>query len=164
MSKQQFSLFERLEDKSLKKRLRQRVSHGGCVRKGAKLERPLSTKKWIHLTLKSDKAIGTLSFLSPRNQKPVEQILRDKATKFHIRIGDMVNMGNHIHLKIRIQDRMSFRRFLKAITNLIARTVTGARRGRPFGRFWQGLAFTRVLRTSFEELGLRGYFAANRVS
>lgn len=146
----------------LHKRYKRRTTHGGLQKRGAKLERPLSTKKWIHLVLKSDQAVGSLSFLRPKNKKIVERILRDKSQKFHVRIADAVNMGNHLHLKIKIKHREGFRNFLRSVTTLIARGVTGARKGRRFGRFWQGTAFTRVLLTQFEELGLKGYFAVNR--
>jgi len=64
-------------------------------------------------------------------------------------------------MKIRITSRESFQKYLKSVTTLIARTVTGARRGKKFGRFWQHLAYTRVLKSYIEELNLRGYFEAN---
>lgn len=92
----------------------------------------------------------------------MEATLNEKARKFGVKIAEMVNVGSHVHLKIRITSRATFQRFLKAVTSLIARFVTGARRGKPFGRFWQGLAFTRVLKTSLEKLNLRGYLEANR--
>jgi len=75
---------------------------------------------------------------------------------------DYANVGNHLHLKIKISSRLNFQKFLKSLTTQIARRVTGARRGKPFGKFWQGLAFTRILYSSREELILRGYIAANR--
>jgi hypothetical protein len=71
-------------------------------------------------------------------------------------------MGNHIHLKIRVKHPVYFRAFVRSITGLIARMMTGAKRGNKFGKFWDALAFTRVLTTSFETLQLKGYFAANR--
>ena len=40
--------------------------------------------------------------------------------------------------------------------------ITGAKRGKKFGRFWQHLAYTRVLKSYIEELNLKGYLAANR--
>ncbi|MCC7403608.1 MAG: hypothetical protein IT288_04340, partial [Bdellovibrionales bacterium] len=46
---------------------------------------------------------------------------------------------------------------------LIARTLTGARRGKKFGKFWQGQAFTRVLVSRREELNLFGYIKANQI-
>jgi REP element-mobilizing transposase RayT len=158
MRNAQQSLF----DKATKKRF-SRTSHGGVPTRGRrKLERPLSPKNWIHLVLKSGKATGKLSFLNAPNKIQIEKILEEKARKFGIKIADTANVGNHIHLKIRIQSRASFQKFLKSVTCLIARVVTGARKGRPFGAFWDYLAYTRVLKSYKEELNLKGYFMANR--
>jgi hypothetical protein len=163
MRSRQTSLFEYFAEPKTKKRYG-RTQHGGLPTLGArKLERPLSTRKWIHMVLKSDKAKGTMSFLTPTNKIFIERLLREKSKKFGVVIGDQANAGNHLHLKLRIQSRGNFQKFLKSITSLIARKVTGARRGRKFGRFWQGLAFTRVLTSRTEELNLTGYIMANRL-
>lgn len=141
-----------------------RSTHGGEKSLGLrKEERPLSKSCPIHLILKSKKAYGNLSFFSPKNKAWLENLIRSKAKKFFVSIDDFVNMGNHLHLKIRIQDRQSFQQFLKSIVNLIARKLTGARKGHKFGRFWDGLAYTRILRSEFERLQLSGYFQANRI-
>lgn len=87
--------------------------------------------------------------------------MAEKAQKFFVEILDFVNMGNHLHIKVRFRDPKRFQQFLKSYTALLARMITGARKGKPFGKFWDGLAFTRVLTSSFEELGLRGYFEGN---
>jgi hypothetical protein len=159
MRTKQLSLFETKEKKRYT-----RTQHGGTSNRGKrKLERPLSTKQWIHLVLKSDKAIGKMSFLNPVHKLMIEQTLRSKSKKFGVPIADKANAGNHLHLKIRITSRESFQQFLKSSTSLIARKITGARRGKPFGRFWQGLAYTRVLKSWTEELNLRGYIMANRL-
>ena len=150
-------------DKKLKKKYG-RVTHGGTETKGKRKEfRPLSTKRTIHLVLKSDKAKGKLSFLTHKNKPMIEKILESKAKKFGIKLAEHANVGNHLHIKLRIQSRISFQKFLKSITTLIARKITGAKKGQRFGRFWQGLAFTRVLTSAFEELQLRGYIEANRL-
>lgn len=162
MAVRQKDLFEYFEMKDTKKRYA-RTTHGGAATKGRrKQERPLDTKKWIHLVLKSEKAVNELSFLAPKNQLYVDATLKQKAKRFGVRIAEMVNVGNHLHLKIKIASRKAFQSFLRSITTLIARFITGAKRGKTFERFWQGLAFTRVLRTSLEELRLRGYLEANR--
>ena len=160
MPEKQGSLFDQLKTKTVKRRYSRRC-HGGTL-KYAKVERPLSNKKWIHLTLKSHKAKGELSFLHSKNRAKVEKILNEKARKFHVVISELVNMGNHFHIKLKISSRESFQHFLRAVTTLIARTITGARKGQPFGRFWQGLAYTRVLQSALEVLQLKGYFEANR--
>ncbi|MFN7824547.1 MAG: hypothetical protein ACK5P6_04215 [Pseudobdellovibrionaceae bacterium] len=51
----------------------------------------------------------------------------------------------------------------KSFSAMLAREITGAKKGNPFGKFWDGLVFTRILLTRFEELGLRGYFTGNHL-
>lgn len=163
MQAKQKNLFEYFEVPQLKKQYG-RTTHGGTKTMGRRKEvRPLSPKKWIHLVLKSDKAKGNYSFLSIKNKMMIEELVYEKALKFGVRIADFANVGNHLHMKIKIHDRKSFQKFLKAITCLIARKITRAARGKKFGRFWQGLAFTRVLTSSREELNLRGYIRANTI-
>ncbi len=158
----QANLFEYFKASTVKKRYGRTV-HGGAKTKGhRKLERPLSTKKWIHLVLKSDKARGEFSFLTPKNKIFIGRLVQAKARRFGVRVADQANVGNHLHLKIKISSRENFQKFLISITAQIARFVTGARRGKSFGKFWQGLAYTRVLSTEKENLILGGYFMANR--
>jgi hypothetical protein len=152
-----------LFDKKLKKKY-SRTIHGGTNSKGhRKEERPFSSKKWAHLVLKSEKAKGKLSFLAAKNQVWIRQHIDEMARRFGVKIGDYANVGNHLHIKTRASSRLQFQKFLKATTGRIAAHVTGAKKGKKFGKFWQGLAYTRVLKSRFEELRLSGYFAANRV-
>lgn len=81
---------------------------------------------------------------------------------FKVTLADGANVGNHLHLEIKIQSREKFQQFLRSVTCLIARKITGAKKENKFGRFWQGLAFTRVLTNSLEELNLKGYIESNR--
>lgn len=163
MSAKQTNLFDYFETSTTRKRYG-RTQHGGTQNKGhRKLERPLSTIRPIHLVLKSNKAKGQMSFLTHKNKSFIESLIKEKAKKFGVKIHEYVNVGNHLHLKIRITSRESFQKFLKSITALIARKVTGARKGKTFGKFWQGQAFTRVLVSRFEELNLHGYIKANKI-
>lgn len=141
-----------------------RRSHGGSLSQGVrKRRRPLSVKNWIHLVLKSQHATGRRSLLAARNKIFIDGVLKAKAKKFGIKLKECVNVGNHLHIVIRIGHRANFGKFLKSVTALIARHVTGARRGNPFGRFWEGLAFTRVLSSRLEAYQLQGYMTANRI-
>jgi putative transposase len=164
MRSAQTNIFDQLATPSAKRENKRRLIHGGVKSKGKrKLKRPVSTKQWIHLVLKSDKAVGKLSFLAKNNAGWIDQLIKKKAKKFAVEVKEFVNMGNHIHFQVRVADRKYFQNFLRSITSLIARHVTGARKGRPFGKFWQGLAFTRVV-TSFLELSqLEKYLLANRI-
>lgn len=161
MRSRQTSLFDNLP--SEKKRF-SRTIHGGTRARGRrKLERPLSTKRPIHLILKSSKAKGKLSFLKPEHQIFIQNLIYTKAKRFGVRVADLANVGNHLHIHVRTSSRAAFQKFLKSISSLIARRVTGARRGKAFGRFWDALAYTRVLRSRIEELRLRGYLKGNRI-
>jgi REP element-mobilizing transposase RayT len=141
-------------------------SFGGLsLRKRRKTKRPLIEGRWTHLVLKSSRARGDWSLLKRCNRLHAEELLRQVSRRFYVQVkaGSFVNMGNHLHLVVRFNDRQQFGKFLKSFSAQLARRVTGARRGQPRGRFWDGIPFTRVLRTSFEELQLRGYLRANLI-
>jgi REP element-mobilizing transposase RayT len=139
-----------------------RTWHGGTRSKGYRKEaRPLSTKKWHHLVLKSNKAQGKWSFLAKHNKLVVTRVLRSQARKWGVEIKEWVNMGNHLHLKLRFQTRSHFQNFLRTVAALISRQITGAKKGNKLGRFWDGLAFTQVITSNYQELYLRRYFKAN---
>lgn len=135
-------------------------SHGGSeLKKRRKVARPLIPGKKTHVVLKSSKAVGKLSFLT--HSVKVSQRLHERAKRFHVKIHDRVNMGNHLHLKISCKDTYKMKMFLRTFAGLLARDLTGAHKGKKFGKFWDGLAFSRVLHSAFEELGINGYFEAN---
>ncbi len=135
-------------------------THGGMsLKRRRKIKRPLIPGAITHLVLKSSKAEKNLSFY--KHKKLVHALMKEKAKKFFVEILDFVNMGNHLHLKVRFKDPKRFQQFLKSYTALLARKITGAKKGNKFGKFWDGLAYTRVLQSKIEELGLRAYFEGN---
>ena len=139
-------------------------SFGGCnLKKRRKIARPLQPGSVHHVVFKSRKAKGPRSFY--KNKNLVNSLLKERSKKFFIEILDFVNMGNHLHLKVRFKDRIRFQNFLRTFTAILARKITGAHRGNSFkkehGKFWDGLAFTRIITSKFEELGLKGYFEGN---
>ncbi len=139
-----------------------RATHGGTsLKKRRKTKRPLTPGAITHLVLKSSKAQGELSFYA--HKELVHSLLKQKAKKFFVELHGFVNMGNHLHIKVRFKDRKRFQQFLKSYTALLARKITGAKKGSRFGKFWDGLAYTRVLTSKFEELGLAKYFEGNHI-
>ena len=136
------------------------MSFGGSkLKKRRKIARPLIPGAIHHVVLKSCKAIGSLSFY--KNKTLTAELLKDRSRKYFVEIIQWVNMGNHLHLKVRFKNRQNFQNFLRTFTAILARKITGAHRSKSFGRFWDGLAFTRIITTKFEELGLKAYFEAN---
>jgi hypothetical protein len=153
-----------LNNKELGGALKKRFIHGGAKSNGRRKEfRPLSTKDSIHLVLKSSRAKGIYSFLYKENPNQVKHLLYKQARKFFVKITHYANVGNHLHLEVKITARKEFQQFLRSVTCLIARKVTGARRGKKFGRFWDNLAFTRVLKSFAEHRILNIYIMANQL-
>lgn len=93
----------------------------------------------------------------------VENIIKVQATRFGVKIAEFANVGNHLHLCLRFTSRPAFKDFLRSTCALIARKITGARRGHPFGKFWDDLAFTRVVVVRIAERILKNYIEANVV-
>jgi REP element-mobilizing transposase RayT len=134
---------------------------GTSLKKRRKIKRPLIPGLPTHVVFKSSKAKGELSFY--KHKHLVAALLKAKSKKFFIEILEFVNMGNHLHLKIRFKSTDNVGKFLKSFSATLARAITGAKRGKKFGKFWDGLVFTRVITSKFEELGLRGYFEGNHL-
>lgn len=142
---------------------------GGLLLKGnAKIARPVSTKLPIHLVLKSHVAVGPRSLLHRRNAGRVGDIIRQQAAAKGIRVYHFVNVGNHLHLVLRIQHasrpagQRAFSAFLRAISGLIARHVLRAERGAAQGiKFWQARPFTRIASWGREFRALSDYMTKN---
>ena len=157
-SKSQLTLpFTKQEVSQLK-----RTIHGGS-RSHAKSARPFASNKWIHLSNRSAKATGAWSMLSFKNRVRIEKFIRQTAKRYWVDIGDYVNMGNHYHLKVRAKRKQDLQNFLRVVHTQIARLIMVAKKGQPKGKFWDGLTFSRLLKSGLEELRLKGYFQANRI-
>ncbi len=124
--------------------------HGGRKQVGVrKTARPLDLKKPILVTLKSKWAKGKLSLDAPANRKSIDTIIRERADQFGIKIEAIKNDGSSLRIVLKAKARESFQDYLRTMSALIARQVTGARRGKPFGkRFWDHLAQTESLAES----------------
>ncbi len=139
-----------------------RTEHGGAVRRGRrKLERPVSVRRPMHLVLTSQRARGPWSLR--KHEHAVRNALRTMARRFGIRIYDFANVGTHLHLLVRARRRDSFQAFLRSFAGLIARRVTGARRGKPCGRFFDAIAWSRVVSWGRDYLGVRHYVFRNQI-
>ncbi len=96
---------------------------GGSLLVGKrKSARPLSSKCALHLILKSSRAKGSSSFL--KHQKQIRFQLDKQAKRFGVRIYRYSNVGNHLHLLIRIHSRREYKKFIRAISSLIQGIVT----------------------------------------
>ena len=92
---------------------------GGSLLSGKrKTRRPLSTKKPIHLILKSTHK----GIFNPGNRS-LDKLIRSQCEKFGIRIYDLALNWSHVHLLIRIQDRGDYVKFIRSLTSIIAAKI-----------------------------------------
>ena len=142
------------------RQLKARSFGGVSLKKRRKIARPLREGLIHHVVFKSSKAQGKLSFYTHKDL--VAALLKERSRRFFVEILDWVNMGNHLHLKVRFKDKKRFQNFLKTFAGLLARKITQSHRGTRFGKFWDGLVYTRILTSKLEILSLKGYFEGNR--
>ena len=152
------------------------LEHGGQTRPGRrKIARPIDLKRPLHLVLRSSMARGPHSMLAPKHEHRIRAIVDLAAEKYDIRLYRFVNVGNHLHLLVQTRTRPAFRGFLREISGRIAMLVTGSRKSHPLElitrsgarstsgrkRFWDLLAYTRIVGWGRDFVSLKRYFIKN---
>lgn len=105
--------------------------------------------------------------LHPKHCDHIHDATRAVARRWGIRIYRYANVGNHIHLLIRVPSRSAWRSFLRQLAGGIALIVTGAKKGAPLTKneadrgFWDHLAFTRIVRFGQDYRGVALYLIQN---
>src|SRR5258707_8837817 len=120
--------------------------HGGQTKTGQrKTSRPLEPSLPLYLVLRSSRARGSWSLKRAATESRINHMLRTLAQRHKIKVFQFVNGGDQLHLLVRAKSRAGFQAFLRAFAGLTARTVTGAKKGKPAGKFWDALTFSRVV-------------------
>lgn len=141
-----------------------RREHGGTIGHGRrKRERPLDPRKPLHVVLRSETAKGPQSLLHSKNERRVKHLVYETARKQGVRVFRYANAGNHLHIVVQAKHRRSYQNFLRAVTGLIARAVTGAQKGVKKGKFWQSLAYSRVVNWGRELKNVKFYLIMNEL-
>ena len=139
-----------------------RLEHGGGLRaRKRKLERPIDPKRPLHLTLHSSRARRAWSLLNPRHRFWIEDQAHATGKKHGVKVYRFANVGNHLHLLVKTPTRAAFQAFLREISGRIAMRVTEARKGNPVGRFWDELAYSRVVSWGRDFENVTRYFIKN---
>jgi hypothetical protein len=140
-----------------------RIEYGGVNKKGIdnrkgkrKEMRPFDHRRPVHITMKASKAKGKLSMLSYRNKIVVDGLMSECVAKSHAKLHRYANVGNHVHIFASFPSRKAFQKFMRTFSGRLARLITGARKGKPFGKFWDALAHTIVV------IGKKAFIATDR--
>ncbi len=134
---------------------------GSLLKRGhARTARPLSSKDFTHIVLKSDIAEKTdandLRLSKKRNQ--ITEIISQNTHHFGVRIHKLAIASNHIHLLISFKSRRKYFDWIRRITGLIARLMLKKERGLAGSKqakdiklknklsFWSQRPFTRIVK------------------
>ena len=152
---------------------KERSAYGGDLlktRAGRARGRPLSTRETMHLVLRSSKAKGEWSFRRPRNENSVNRIIDRFSVRYGVRVISMANVGNHLHMQIKLSNRFGYKPFIRAVTAAIAMTITGRNRWTQTAensgqgeKFWDYRPFTTVVSSLRAVLNLRDYIRINQL-
>jgi REP element-mobilizing transposase RayT len=141
-----------------------KLIHGGTTRAGQrKIARPIDPKRPMHVVLKSTRARAELSLLHPRNAKRVQAETIRLGNYYGVRVYQYANAGNHLHVLISGKTRKTIQNFMKALSARLALLVTGARKGKAFGKFWDSTFFSRVVNWGRDFTGMRFYVLKNEL-
>ena len=123
-----------------------RLEHGGSTRLRKRKEtRFIDVKSPLHVVLRASRARAEWSMLKPKNRHHIDALTRRLSAKYKIKIYRFANVGNHLHLLVKTPEKTAFKNFLRELAGQIAILVTGACKGNPVGRFWDLLAYSRVV-------------------
>jgi REP element-mobilizing transposase RayT len=139
-----------------------RLEHGGAIRKGKrKLARPIDPRRPMHLVMRAEVARNRLSLLC--HARAIEALAHRLARRNRLKIRRFDNVGNHIHAIVQSKDRKGLQDFLRVFAGKTAQLVTGAKKGRAFGKFWDALAYTRVSPWGRAYQHLKSYLLINEI-
>jgi REP element-mobilizing transposase RayT len=118
---------------------------GGSLLKNshAKTRRPLDSKLPIHLILRSVKGGMRL----PKTFKAVNQTVDRVCKKHGVRLYQYANVGNHLHMLIKIPGVRRWAAFIRELSGRVAQMaqgLLGPQKGLP--KFWMQRPYTRIVR------------------
>ncbi len=132
-----------------------RVEHGGGLEGGRrKVARPVSTQEPMYVLLRSTKAKGRYDMRMKECAAYIRIIVARQAETCNITVIQFANGGDSLHFLIKVPSRASYLRFIRSVSGLVSRCVTGSQRGRASvsGRkgpknktkFWDVLPYSRI--------------------
>jgi len=109
----------------------------------ARSKRPLESKLPIHLCLRSNLSL----FRLPKNYKKVNETEALICRKHVVKTYEYANVGNHLHLLIRIPSVRRWAAFIRELTGRLAQIAQGLKLSeKDAENFWKQRPFTRIVR------------------
>lgn len=115
---------------------------GSNLKSHPKIKRPLDSKLPIHLVLRTSASCLRL----PKLYGEVNGLVQRAARKHGVTVYSYANVGNHIHLLIKIASRGRWAPFIRELTGRIAQLARETINLAPTRPFWLFRPYTRVVR------------------
>ncbi len=122
------------------------TSFGGDLLKDKKnrTARPISSKKYMHLVLKSSHMKAELSLFKTENATLFKGILNKYAGKYFVVIVRFKLVGNHVHILFKVKSAKLYKDFIRSLTGQFAQKMI--ERFKPkLKKFFDERPFTRVV-------------------
>lgn len=114
----------------------------------AKVKRPYSPKASMHIVLKAKR-----SCLKHYDRR-IERIIENQARRLFVRLYSLKNVGNHIHLVIKVKNKDSLSDFLRAVCGLIPRTLKTS-------KLWLQRPYSRIVSWGKDYRSTKNYMTIN---
>lgn len=149
------------------KEFKPQLFFGGSLttKRAHRTARPLSTKHPIHLVLRSSRATGEFSFWNKANKQIINHALKKQANKWGVKVISCANVGNHLHIMLKLSNRFSFNNFIRALTGSIALQITKWNKnlGSNDDSFWDFRPYTRIVAGVRAWLTMKDYMLINQI-
>ena len=108
-----------------------------------KTKRPLASKLPLHVVLKANQGGMRL----PKVYNEVNNLVVDISKKHAVTIYEWANVGNHIHLVVKLRNVTGWSAYIRELTGRIARHLQQTDISRKDAKFWRYRPFTRIVRS-----------------
>jgi REP element-mobilizing transposase RayT len=116
---------------------------GHSFKTNAKSKRPISSKLPIHLVMRTDGR--KFSMRKPKAFRLVDEIVYRTAEKHRVRIYEFANVGNHLHLLLKLPNVQAWAKFIRELSGRIAQEMQDLKGPEKGQKFWIFKPFTRVV-------------------
>ena len=99
--------------------------------------------------------------LAKHNRGRISSLVAKTAERYGVKIYRFENVGNHLHLLVSVKSRRQFQTFLRVLSGQVVFLVTGAKKGNSVGRFWDKLAWSRIVNWGRDFAYVCRYFFKN---
>ncbi len=115
---------------------------GHSYKTNAKSKRPLSSKLPIHVVLRTN---HKNSMRKPKAFGAVDKILHKTAKKHGVKIYEYANVGNHLHLLLKIPHIKRWAAFIRELTGRISQELQQLKGPEKGKKYWSKRPYTRIV-------------------